>query len=98
MHAAPQAERDAIEIEDEGRVEEYLALTQQLARLRREMRRVVCAPKHALPFLQPGRLVRVLPPAEPAAQQAEQKGGWVGGWTGDASCGWEEGAGCWRRW
>eukprot|EP00951_Prasinocladus_malaysianus_P024851 scaffold215926_cov25-Prasinocladus_malaysianus.AAC.1 len=29
-----------------------------------DLRKVVFAPSHALPFLQPGRLVRVLPPKE----------------------------------
>ncbi|GAB4818279.1 hypothetical protein N2152v2_005325 [Parachlorella kessleri] len=66
-----EAERDGISIDEEERVGEYLALTQQLAKVRREMRRIVCAPKHALPFLQPGRLVRVLPPGE--GEQAQQR-------------------------
>jgi hypothetical protein len=42
--------------------------SQQLTKLREEMRAVVTAPQHCLPFLQPGRLVRVLPPEH--AQQA----------------------------
>jgi ATP-dependent RNA helicase DOB1 len=40
-------------------VEELLALTEQLARLRAELAAAVHAPKYALPFLQPGRLVRI---------------------------------------
>ena len=56
-----QAERDAIEIPQESKVEEYLALTQQLARLQAERAAFIHAPKYALPFLQPGRLVQVGP-------------------------------------
>jgi hypothetical protein len=102
--AGMQAERDAVQIEDEERVAEYLALSQQLGKLRRELRRVVCAPQHALPFLQPGRLVRVLPPAaEQPAQRPQQgerrRGGWQRGsvaWgrLGRAVCGGAEPANC----
>lgn len=41
--------------------------SQQLEKLRGEIRAVVTTPKHCLPFLQPGRLVRVLPPEQPPA-------------------------------
>jgi ATP-dependent RNA helicase DOB1 len=43
--------------------------SQQLSKLRAEIRSIVASPQHCLPFLQPGRLVRVLPPpdAAPAA-------------------------------
>lgn len=41
--------------------------SQQLDKLRGEVRAIVCTPKHCLPFLQPGRLVRVLPPEQEAA-------------------------------
>ncbi|KAI3427412.1 hypothetical protein D9Q98_010327 [Chlorella vulgaris] len=63
-----EAQRDALVVEQEESVTEYLKLSQQLAKLREEMRAVVTAPQHCLPFLQPGRLVRVLPPEH--AQQA----------------------------
>ena len=50
------------------------ACSQQLARVRGEVRAVVAAPQHCLPFLQPGRLVRVLPPAdEPSGPQQQQE-------------------------
>lgn len=42
-------------------MEEYLALTQQLAKLQAERAVFIHAPKYALPFLQPGRLVQVGP-------------------------------------
>ena len=45
--------------------------SQQLDKLRGEVRAIVAAPKHCLPFLQPGRLVRVLPPEQPQQQQAQ---------------------------
>ncbi len=38
--------------------------SQQLEKLRGEVRAIVSAPKNCLPFLQPGRLVRVLPPEQ----------------------------------
>eukprot|EP00191_Tetraselmis_sp_GSL018_P015096 CAMPEP_0177586164 /NCGR_PEP_ID=MMETSP0419_2-20121207/4917_1 /TAXON_ID=582737 /ORGANISM="Tetraselmis sp., Strain GSL018" /LENGTH=1007 /DNA_ID=CAMNT_0019076019 /DNA_START=41 /DNA_END=3065 /DNA_ORIENTATION=+ len=57
-----ERERDAIQVEDEPAVAEYLLMLRQLAALKREIRQTVNSPLHALPFLQPGRLVRVLPP------------------------------------
>ena len=41
-------------------MESYLALLQQMAGLQADLRTAVLAPQHCLPFLQPGRLVRVL--------------------------------------
>ena len=49
-----------MDIEEEPRVAEYLALAQQAAGQRASLRAATFAPKHALPFLQPGRLVRLL--------------------------------------
>lgn len=53
-----------MKVESERKVEEYLDLLQQLRAARAEMRTVVSLPRHCLPFLQPGRLVRVLPAAD----------------------------------
>jgi ATP-dependent RNA helicase DOB1 len=53
-------ERDAVDIEEELRVAEYLTLAQQAAGQRASLRAATFAPKHALPFLQPGRLVQLL--------------------------------------
>ncbi|KAG2425704.1 hypothetical protein HXX76_013546 [Chlamydomonas incerta] len=65
--AALEAARDAIVIEDEAGVRQYYALLDQLAGLRAALRALLNDPKVALPFLQPGRLVRLLPePAETA--------------------------------
>eukprot|EP00887_Chlorella_sp_A99_P001342 scaffold14.g1342.t1 len=54
-----EGERAGFVIEQEGKVQEYLALQQQLQKLRSKARSIVMQPRHALPFLQPGRLVQV---------------------------------------
>lgn len=59
-----QAERDAITIEEEEPVGEYAQLQHQEAEGRSLIRSMVMQPRYALPFLQPGRLVRVLTSAE----------------------------------
>ena len=38
-----------------------MVLLERLVQLQFEMRGLLMAPQHSLPFLQPGRLVRVLP-------------------------------------
>ncbi|PRW05917.1 superkiller viralicidic activity 2-like 2 isoform B [Chlorella sorokiniana] len=90
-----EAERDGIAIEQEEKVQEFLALSQQLEKLRGEVRAIVSAPKNCLPFLQPGRLVRVLPPEQPgeaaaaaapaAAAAAAAATGGSGGSSGSSS-------------
>ena len=55
-----QAERDAISIEGEEAVGEFARLQQAEAEGRSLIRSMVMQPRHALPFLQPGRLARVL--------------------------------------
>ena len=59
-----EAERDAVEVAAEPAVEEYLGLLHQAAAGRAALRSATFVPKYALPFLQPGRLVRLL--ANPA--------------------------------
>ena len=59
---ALEQERDAVHIEDEDSVENYAGLKEQLNKLRAARRAAITTPKAALPFLQPGRLVQVLPP------------------------------------
>ncbi|KAK9804329.1 hypothetical protein WJX72_007219 [[Myrmecia] bisecta] len=73
--AAAQAQYDSIVIEAEEQVAQYAGLLQQLERTRADLRAVVNSPKYCLPFLQPGRLVKLLnPPAEDAAAElAEQE-------------------------
>ena len=62
-----QAERDSIQIEEESAVGEYAELQQQAAESRSLIRSMVMQPRYALPFLQPGRLARVLTSAELSA-------------------------------
>ncbi|ONK56818.1 uncharacterized protein A4U43_C10F13320 [Asparagus officinalis] len=54
-----EAERDSIIIEGEEDVEDYYDLLQQLKNCKNDVRDIVFSPKYCLPFLQPGRLVRV---------------------------------------
>jgi ATP-dependent RNA helicase DOB1 len=53
------ATRDAVAIADERGIAEYYHIRQQLERCRRKMQEVVTLPIHALPFLNPGRVVKV---------------------------------------
>ena len=50
----------SVEVEDEDAVSEYIALRKQQKALRGEMRAISNAPKHTLPFLSAGRVVRLL--------------------------------------
>jgi ATP-dependent RNA helicase DOB1 len=54
-----QKDRDAVKIHDEDSVDEYVKLKDGLDAMIRERRVVTNTPTHAVPFLQPGRLVRV---------------------------------------
>ncbi|EFJ42378.1 hypothetical protein VOLCADRAFT_107315 [Volvox carteri f. nagariensis] len=56
-----EAQRDAIVVPDEQSVRQYYALLDQLASLRASLRGFLNSPQVCLPFLQPGRLVRLLP-------------------------------------
>ena len=52
-------ERDAIKIDDEPSVVEYHEIMDQLKILGKELQGIVMNPGHAIPFLNPGRLVEV---------------------------------------
>jgi ATP-dependent RNA helicase DOB1 len=54
-----EKEKEKIVIDDEDTVSEYYHLRSQLRRLRDSMKEVINQPTHALPYLQPGRLVKV---------------------------------------
>ncbi|KAM0952569.1 putative RNA helicase [Dioscorea sansibarensis] len=54
-----EAERDSIVIDEEETVEDYYDLLQQYRSLKDDVHDIVFSPKYALPFLQPGRLVRL---------------------------------------
>jgi ATP-dependent RNA helicase DOB1 len=68
--AALGEERDAVEVEDGEAVAEYVNLRDTLAVLQSERRDVLNLPAHSVPFLQPGRLVRVCT-RDPRAVSAE---------------------------
>lgn len=54
-----EAERDSIVIEEEESLKDYYDLLLQHKSLKKDVRDIVFSPKHCLPFLQPGRLVRI---------------------------------------
>lgn len=56
-----EEELASIVIDEEDLVRDYLTLLQQLQDLRSEISSIVYAPRYCLPFLQPGRLVRIFP-------------------------------------
>jgi len=51
--------KNAIEIPDEERVVEYYEYRQQLDQLTADFREVITHPSYSLPFLLPGRLIRI---------------------------------------
>lgn len=51
--------RDAINIPDEHAVATYYDCRQQLDRMAADFREVITHPNYSLPFLQPGRLIKV---------------------------------------
>jgi ATP-dependent RNA helicase DOB1 len=55
-----QKRRDALFIERETEIEEYYNLRTQLDTYKSDFRTVMNHPTYCLPFLQPGRLVRIL--------------------------------------
>ena len=73
--AAAQEERDSIGIEDEEAVEQVATLLTQRTAARAEMRAIAMQPRHALPFLQPGRLARVLTSTQDAGAAGSGAGG-----------------------
>jgi ATP-dependent RNA helicase DOB1 len=56
-----EEELASIVIDEEDLVHDYLTLLQQLQDLRSEISSIAYAPRYCLPFLQPGRLVRIFP-------------------------------------
>lgn len=59
---ALESKKAAIHITDEETVAEYYHLRVQLEKLKQNMRDFLNQPVHSVPFLQPGRLVKVPPP------------------------------------
>lgn len=58
LHQAEDA-KAAIKIEDEELVAEYYGFRQQLEQMNADFREVVTHPTYSIPFLKPGRLVKV---------------------------------------
>ncbi|KAJ4966181.1 hypothetical protein NE237_018030 [Protea cynaroides] len=54
-----EVERDSIVIEEEESLKDYHNLLQQYKSLKKDVRDIVYSPRYCLPFLQPGRLVRI---------------------------------------
>ncbi|KAK9169685.1 hypothetical protein Syun_001825 [Stephania yunnanensis] len=54
-----EAEKDSIVIEEEDSLNDYYHLLREFQKLRRKIRDIVFSPRYCLPFLQPGRLVRI---------------------------------------
>ena len=54
-----EEERDSMEIADEATIKDYYNLRQQLNTYTKDMRDVINHPNYCLPFMQPGRVVRV---------------------------------------
>lgn len=76
-----EEEKDSIYIDGEEKLKEYYSLLEQWKDLRSTIRDIVFAPKYSLPFLQPGRIVRILGlPAEGDDEETlltmEEKGFW----------------------
>ena len=56
---ALQKKYDELSIPREEEIASYYKLRQQLERLGREMQTFIVSPKYCVPFLQPGRMVKV---------------------------------------
>ncbi|KAI9321903.1 rRNA-processing arch domain-containing protein [Dichotomocladium elegans] len=54
-----EAEKSTITIDKEEEIASYYELRKQIAAYAEEMREIINLPKYSLPFMQPGRLVRV---------------------------------------
>ncbi|KAJ9093355.1 ATP-dependent RNA helicase mtr4 [Naganishia cerealis] len=52
-------EIEAIHIDDESTIKEYFEINKQLQQYKEDMRQVITHPGHILPFLQPGRVVKI---------------------------------------
>lgn len=57
--AALETERDGMEVEQENVIAEYYDLKEKIAVYEQDMKDVMNHPNYALPFMQPGRLVKI---------------------------------------
>jgi ATP-dependent RNA helicase DOB1 len=56
---AREAARDEMVIPDEKEVADYYAVRKQLDQMAADFREIVTHPSYSIPFLQPGRLVKI---------------------------------------
>jgi ATP-dependent RNA helicase DOB1 len=56
---AREAARDEMVIPDEKEVADYYAIRKQLDQMAADFREIVTHPSYSIPFLQPGRLVKI---------------------------------------
>jgi ATP-dependent RNA helicase DOB1 len=54
-----ESERNSMVIEEEESLKDYYDLLQQYKSLKKDVHDIILSPKYVLPFLQPGRLVRI---------------------------------------
>lgn len=59
-----EKQRDAVVIDNEESVTNYYRIRQQLAKLDSQMQQYITKPKYIVPFLQPGRLVKIVHEAD----------------------------------
>eukprot|EP01041_Mallomonas_annulata_P000722 gene722-1392_t len=71
-----QREAVAIEVSDEDIVGEYQAWSQQLVKVQTQMMDIMRKPQHCLPFLQPGRMMRILARDATATEGQGEDWGW----------------------
>lgn len=69
--ADARAAADAVEVPQQEDAEELLHLLQEREHIDRAMRQIEAQPQHAVPFLQPGRLVRLALPSHTAVPEAD---------------------------
>lgn len=54
-----EGERDVMEVEKESVIAEYYDLKEKIAMYEQDMKDVMNHPNYCLPFMQPGRIVRI---------------------------------------
>ncbi|XP_024538268.1 DExH-box ATP-dependent RNA helicase DExH9 [Selaginella moellendorffii] len=64
-----EEERASVLIEEEEKLAEYYSSVNQLRKIKNQIREIILAPRSCLPFLQPGRLVRIFRSADAVEQQ-----------------------------
>ncbi|PRP82873.1 hypothetical protein PROFUN_04736 [Planoprotostelium fungivorum] len=55
-----EAKRDDIEIKNENQISNYFELEKTLDQIQSDIRKIIVQPVHILPFLQPGRMIKII--------------------------------------